>query len=325
MRRFASIALLVSPLFLGACAVTPDSTTAKPDPFVEFQRKEARLYAIGHKLATSNASECAKTEPSVGVLLHDAQAYKYADRVKQALGLTGDFGVQAVAAGSPAAQAGILRNDTLLEVDGVAVDSLPDRRDWQRLADLRQLMAASLEDGQVDLVWRTASGDVRRASVASTAICESAFELVSGKADARADGRRVLIGENFAGLDYAEDEFAAVLAHEMAHNLLGHLGKRSGWSIRQIRMSEREADRLAPWLLANAGYDPSAVVRMLQRWGPRHGGGILRKPTHDGWDERVEYLELELKKIDAATRASRDGRANWQIAFSREPELIQQR
>ena len=110
---------------------------------------------------------------------------------------------------------------------------------------------------------------------------------------------------------------AAALAHELAHNLLAHRAwlRKEGRTVGNIRQTEREADRLMPWLLANAGYDPAAAARFFRQWGPRHGGWIFRARTHDGWDERAEFVTAELPKI-AAMRAA-GGMADWRTGFAR--------
>jgi len=92
--------------------------------------------------------------------------------------------------------------------------------------------------------------------------------------------------------------------------------EREGRGRRNIRLTEREADRLMPWLLANAGYQPSAASRFMARWGPDHSGGIFRKRSHDGWDERLEFIEAELVQIDKVRHA--DGSADWHSHFRRD-------
>ncbi len=86
-----------------------------------------------------------------------------------------------------------------------------------------------------------------------------------------------------------------------------------------VRLTEREADRLMPWLLTNAGYDPSAARRFMERWGPRHGGGLFRNRTHDGWDERAEFIDAEIVQIEQLR--GEDGSANWREHFRREEGL----
>ena len=63
---------------------------------------------------------------------------------------------------------------------------------------------------------------------------------------------------------------AAVLAHEFAHNVLKHRAwheANGGRKRASVRLTEREADRLSPWLLANAGLDPRGGVEFFKGEG----------------------------------------------------------
>ncbi|MBX7540810.1 PDZ domain-containing protein [Qipengyuania sphaerica] len=316
--------LVGASLFFGltACATNaaadPAVTAASPSPIEQFQAKEARLFEIGYRLGTANASYCDNGQPSLGLLLHDVRAYGQAEAIRSLLGLRGDIGVQAVAQGSPAQLAGIRQNDTLLAIDGQEIEDRPDtRKDWQRAAKLRDTIDASAGDGSVMLAWIDASGTRTEATLLPVSSCASTFELLSGDDGAAADGTRVLVGESFPGFAYTDEEFAAVLAHEMAHNLLGHIPylAENGKGDMRARNSERDADRLMPWLLANAGYDPAAATRMMQRFGPRHGGGLLRRRTHDGWDERVEFIATEVSKIEKFRQEITGLSVDWRTNF----------
>ena len=83
-----------------------------------------------------------------------------------------------------------------------------------------------------------------------------------------------------------------------------------------VRLTEREADRLMPWLLVNAGFEPSAASAFMETWGPRHGGWIFRKRTHDGWDERRDFIEAEFPLIESLVAET--GKADWAEHFRRE-------
>lgn len=306
---------------LGACAPALSAEPAfapspAQSPLEVFQSKEDVLFRTGYRLAVANAAYCDAVKPSVGLLVHDARAYSRPDAVRTTFGLAGDIGIQSVADGSPASLAGVGQNDTLLAIDGIDIAQIEagERKDWVRASAIADQIEKSARDGTVILEWRKPDGRVINLPLASQTVCASRFELLSGKDGASADGERVLIGENFPGFTYSEPEFAALLAHEMAHNLLGHIpylterGNGGG----RVRMTERDADRLMPWLLVNAGYDPAAAVDFMRRWGPRHGGWIFRNRSHDGWDERVELIEAELPAIAAVTR---DGRVDWRNHF----------
>ncbi len=293
--------------------------TRDPYPLEIFQSREDRLFQIGYRLATANAPFCERTVPTLGLLIHDARSYGNASIVRQLFGLAGDIGVQSAALGSPAYAAGLRQNATLVRVDGEDIETrwLPGKEGFERPTAIRNWMDDALTRGPVTLGWTDRDGTVSSATVAGVPACQSRFELIDSSIGASADGSRVSVGENFPAFAYTDDEFAAAIAHEMAHNLLGHLDlfEETGRKRQLVRLSERDADRLMPWLLHNAGYDPEAAVRFMRQWGPRYGGWIFRKRTHDGWDERVELIEAELPRVAAAATAN--GKADWKTGFVR--------
>ncbi len=82
--------------------------------------------------------------------------------------------------------------------------------------------------------------------------------VVTDEADPNAfalPGQRVLVTRGMLALAGDEAEVAAVLAHEIAHVVVGHA---SGRPPANRVASEAEADRLALRFLAAAGYDPRA-------------------------------------------------------------------
>jgi hypothetical protein len=285
------------------------------------QLDDARLQSIGWRLATGNARYCADAAPAVGLLLQDAANYDAPARMRAAAGIEGDVAVQAVAEGSPSAAGGLQANDEILAIDGESMAALPAAKpgSWQRLTGLHDRIDASLaQDGAVTLEWRRGAEAPRTTMLAGMPACPGRFELLDSGGKASADGARVLIGREFVGTDYVEDEFAAALAHEYAHNLLRHRAwlDAHGRKQRNVRRTEREADRLMPWLLANAGYDPAAAVRFFERWGPRHDGWIFRARDHDGWDERRDFVAAEIARIEQLQASGQA--ADWQRHFRRE-------
>lgn len=300
------------------------SDEASPLPLEIFQQSEDRLFRIGYRLATANAPFCDQAISVSGLLIHDADSYGDPDAVRRTFRLSADVAAQAVAPDSPAAKAGIQQNDTILAIAGQAIAHDWPRTEprWERLFALRDTIDAALSRGAVEVSWQRDEAPAETAQIVGVPACPTRFELVVSDKGAAADGNRVLVGENFPGLAYDEAALAAAIAHEMAHNILRHpqTFRETGWKRKLVRLSERDADRLMPWLLYNAGYDPRAAVRFMQTWGPRHGGWIFRKRTHDGWDERVEFIEAELAKVAEAALSREDGLADWSVHFSGELE-----
>ena len=287
----------------------------------EWQAKEARLFAVGWRLTAGNAAYCDEARPALGLLLHDALSYDDPAAVREAFGLRGDIAVQAVAPGSPADSAGMRANAALASVNDqdLATRYPPTSPAWQRVAAIHDAIdrQAALA-APVSIGWVDPTGATNIARINPIPTCPSRFELTGSGERAIAEGQRVLIGAEFPGFAYPEAEFAAAIAHELAHNLLRHRDWLDVKGRRQshIRLTEREADRLMPWLLANAGYPPEAAARFMRRWGPGNDGGLFRKRTHDGWDERLHFIEAELPLI--ASSIAETGGADWRTRFRRQ-------
>jgi len=317
--RFPGVFLLAA-----AAAVSPQSARADVSAdragLLSLQAEDLRLQSIGWRLATANAPFCAAPRPAIGLLLQDMANYAKPERMRAAAGISGHVAVEAAVPKAPAALAGLAANDEILSIDGRSMADLPPAKanDWRRLTSLHDMIDAALaRDGTVAIAWRGGDGIRREATIAGVPACATRFELLDGGGRAVADGKRVVFGREFAGFGLGEDEIAAAVAHEFAHNLLAHRKWLSGAgrTMKNIRRTEREADRLMPWLLANAGYDPAAAVRFFRKWGPGNDGWIFRAPTHDGWDERAEFVGGELPMI-AALKASGQP-ADWRAHFER--------
>ncbi len=289
--------------------------------FLERISLDQRLQDIGWKLVTGNARFCEHTIPSVGLQLHDMASYGRPEAVRKLLGLSSDIAVLTAASGSPAAEAGLTFNQEVAAIGGVDPAGWMTKAssDWQRAKRMHDWIDERLaEHGSVTITIDVDS----EVSIEPVPACATRFELGGNNKRALAEGRRVIFGYDFPGFAYPESEFAAAIAHELAHNVLQHRAwlDANGRKRSNIRLTEREADRLIPWLLVNAGYDPAAATRFMERWGPSHDGGIFRKRTHDGWDERAEFIAIEVAKIEELVRAGEI--ADWQAHFEREVEPL---
>lgn len=308
----AAAALLVAAPALAA--------TAKPGlsgQLAAFQALDGRVQSAAWRLVRGNAPYCRDVAPGIGLVLFDAAGYSDPKAVRDALGLSRDVAVGAVAVDSPAARAGLRAAQPLSAVAGQAVAALPPAgpSDYARLVGLHDRVDAALRaSGRVEL----ADGEGNAVTVVGEPACASRFELLSSGSKAAADGKRVVIGRKLVEALPEDDLLAAALAHELAHNLLGHRARLdvSGRSWGKVRVTEREADRLAPWLLANAGYDPQAAVRFFERWGPTFDPGLFATPDHDGWKARVRTVAAEIAAMNRAMVSNADGQANWARDFS---------
>lgn len=321
--RASGVAVLLGGALLVAAPIAAQAPTidyaAERAAIGRFQDADQRLQDVGWQLARGNVDFCPKLVPSIGLQLQDMASYGVPAIARAALGLKGDFAVQTAARGSPAAAAGAFtRNREVVRLEGLDPNTWPasSAMDWQRLVTAHNHIEAMLTERSGIAIGFADGGEAR---VEPVEICATRFELLGAGKTAVADGARVVIGIDFPAFAYAEPEFAGVVAHELAHNVLGHDEwlDRNGRSNRHVRRTEREADRLMPWLLANAGYDPAAAVAFWEQWGRKHDSALLSLRTkHDGWDERAEFVAAELPLI--RTLMAGEGKADWRVHFRRE-------
>lgn len=300
----ARLAFVATALALGALA--------SAQPVDDLQQDDAQVQTIGWRLSHANARFCARGAPGIGLLLGDAQTFADPEVARAAYGLSGDIAVAAVAAGSPAEAAGLTVNAVVTAVDGVPVGPAPRKGSWDRVWALQtRLEQAAARAGKVSLML----GGGRVVTVMAAPSCAVRFILDDGKNNAGATRSQVRIGrEALDQLGGDEAMIAAVLAHELAHAALDHEtllgpGKRS---TNAVRRTEREADRLSVWIMANAGYPPEAALRMIRLIQPR---GLLVIPgaTHGKASTRAKEMAAEITVL----RAQPD--MNWALRFRREP------
>lgn len=284
----------------------------------QFQAQDQRLQDVAWRLVRGNAEFCEGAIPSIGLQLQDMASYGSPAVARAALELTGDFAVQTSAKGSPSDNAGALptnREITLIDQTAPSTLKAGKRFYWERLAKVHDLIDASLgASGSVSFTFADGSS----ARVEPVDVCPSRFELMGEGKKAVADGNRVVIGVEFPAFRYDEPEFAALVSHELAHNLLGHTAwlDRNGRRRSHTRLTEREADRLIPWLLANAGYDPESAVRFFRNLRPASGSLLFFRGTHPKWRERAASVEGEIALIEELM--AREGKADWRTHFRRE-------
>jgi hypothetical protein len=272
---------------------------------------DRQLATIAHRLVTANAPICAERAPAPGFVLHarDQYAPEERARVTAALGFPAPVAVEAVVAGSAAARAGMGEGDGLVAVNG---RPLPANEGATASSVHRDAARASIESAPADAPLRLTlrrDGQDREVAVPASPGCRSSFELVLGPdLIAHADGATVQIGSAwFARV--SDDEVAVLVAHELAHNILGHRARLDAAGVsrgmlaevgrngRLIRRTEEEADRLSVHLLRNAGYDPRIAIRFWQGPGDKADGGLFRSRTHAGAKSRAKLIEAEIATI----------------------------
>lgn len=304
----------------------PALTAASDQP----GQSDQRVQDVGFRLVSANAPFCSETISRGGLTIaeHGLGWIVSPDlgRDRPIVPMTEQEArthlplVGTVAANGPADEAGLLAGDRISAINGQLtpalsyIEILPNGR--HRLKNPTNIVNGYLDQqfGAGDtrlLIFR--NGRDMELSISPIQTCRSWFQTVHGKKrSASADGNWVTIGSPLIEFMQSDDELAAVIAHELAHNLLKHKDRLNaqkvnrgffgqfGKSAGRIKQAEIEADRLSVWLMKNAGYDPQAAIRFWTRYGKQHGKGIFSASTHYRWKKRVKLFEEEIAKMQTA-------------------------
>jgi hypothetical protein len=296
-----------------ALATTQSAFAAIPDVFAykALAREDLRLSTIGYRLAAANMPFCSRKSRNPGWVLHDKAQYPDADMAQAAFGFRAAVAVSAVVPGGTAEALGIKAGDGLSAINGIELSKLqfaPKDLASARLEKIHTILDDALgSSGTAEIALVTSEGQ-KRITLAPPAMCASRFWLdTKSGLDAGADGISVRVTEDLLAFTAHDDgQLAAIVAHEMAHNLLGHRQRVSGGGKGrgQILATEIEADRLSVWLMANAGYDTAAALRFAERYGRKTDLGIFSDGTHLRWKNRQRVMRQEIALIAQAETSS---------------------
>jgi len=288
------------------------------------RRLDERVLTVGHRLAVGSRDLCVSNQYQAGFIVHDLSQYSGEHRrALAATGLSNGPGVLAVVAGGPAAAAGLQRDDVLLAADGQALPQAPANAEnsYEPTERIIEALERAFADGTARLsVRRGGIGQV--IDVAAAAGCASRFQVVpSNRLNGFADGLYVQMTSALADFAADDDELAGLVAHELAHNVLRHRARLNqagidrgflqnfGRNGRLSRAAELEADRFSVYLMARAGYDPRALLRVRPRLARR--AGSLFAGTHPHLRDRVAAIESEIAAVDRLRAAGQDIRPAW--------------
>lgn len=300
-----NLAAIISAVMAAALSAPVAASDGRPAYYSGLAQQEARLAAIAYRLTTANASWCPGTAPQPGWILGDLRRFKERDRAAaaKAYGTRDGPFVAAVAPGSPAARAGLTRGTRIAAINGKAVPTLGDQPTIRVDAIIMTLNAI---DPAAAWTATDAEGRIHRLDPAPG--CASAFRIELKGAQAAANGILVRLTLKLAQSVADDEELAAVVAHELAHNILRHRDRlASDRSAARVRQTEFEADRLSVWLMGGAGYDPAAAIRF---WN-RHKRPLIRDASHPPRSERIAAIEAEIAAMRAARAADPAARPAW--------------
>ena len=294
--------------FAASLLIAVPAVAAPVDDLRLLRSYDMRLAAIAWRLTTANAALCTDIAPGTGIVLHGIDQYgpRMRPAARALFGFEAPVAVEGVVADTPGARSGVAPGDSLVAVAGTPIigsGTATAARDAAHAAIDSQPASGPLR------LTLLRDGERREVKVAAVPACRSAFEVLVGTGEqAQADGEIVQVGVAF--LENLDDpQLAAIVAHELSHNILRHrvrvaeaggktgLASEFGRSARLSRIVEDEADRLSVHLLHNAGYDPAAAAAFWRSQGADLLGGLLRGGSHASAKDRAKLIEIEITTL----------------------------
>lgn len=283
-----------------------------PAVFELVRQADLRVATIGWRLASANVALCDRLEPGTGIQLHTLDQFDSASReaARTHFGFATPIAIEGIVADTPAARAGLRPDDSLVRIGAVEIAAIQGKPGTTDRLVAAQLAVAALPPSAPIAVEAVRGGVPIHVTIQPVPLCRSRFELrIASDWSASADGTMVQIGSRFVE-EYPEDQVAAVMAHEFAHNVLRHREKLEargvdygllagfGGNVKYFRQTELQADLLSVYLLNNAGYPMRGAIGFWKKFGPSKAGGFLRSRSHPAWRDRVVTLEAEIAKVE---------------------------
>ncbi|GGD50664.1 peptidase M48 family protein [Erythrobacter arachoides] len=293
-------------LVLAVSAANAQSTEERnsAQEWARLEAQDLRLAEIAERLALANAPLCTTLMPLTGMILHSADQYGSTSARERFV--NGPLAIASLLPDSPAANAGLRRDDAFVAIDGQRVEDIVPAAN-ARLREAAFYRMADRPTGTPLALTVMRDGTERVVELDAPQGCRSLVEVLLGEGPmARSDGRVIQVQfDSVAAL--TDSHLAIVVAHELAHTILEHRRRKEeagidnglfaelGRNQRANREAEIEADRLSVHLLANAGYDP-AIVPDFWRNAAAYGmpGATLPSFIYPSNEGRAALVEREI-------------------------------
>lgn len=339
MKKTASLSALVLTLSLAACAapgtIGPQASQTAIAREAALQNElvimrdiqdQSRLYNISSRILMANADFCGNNvKPYFGIVMWNLGALPPAVRpaAQNAYALTDALAVQMTADNSPAASAGLKGGDIILAINGQTIQ--PGKAGLQQAH--QSLQAAGYNSSDIVLSRAGKEGRVKITPVRACAY-PAVLDSKSTELNAYADGEKIVVTRGMMRFADNDSELALVVAHELAHNALSHIGKKQqnvalgtigglaidallgtgGTQFSQMGSQmgagahsvgfEQEADYVGMYFMQRAGYDTSGVANFWRRMAIEGNSSINMRTTHPSSPERFLAIEATHAEIN---------------------------
>lgn len=298
---------------------------------------QERIYSIGWPILHSSVPFCGEewTIASTGMFLHSLDDYASDDHdvMSEGFGLTHRPSIRFTVRNGPAARAGLLPGDGIVEYDGFSVDEdtgAIDRFHAHISERYYDSVSAAPDVRQITIIR---DGERMTFEVEAQPVCDYSVRAVTdGEINAFATGVDITFYTGIMNV-LDDEQLAVIFAHELAHNVMAHIEKdalnrapamAAGFALDLLvalagvntqgaftRMAgnaatlafsqdfESEADVVGMYMLARAGLDYRNAHELWQEMSAETGGSVYAGRSHPPTSERYLTLQAVADDIDA--------------------------
>ncbi len=279
---------------IDAAAISAEQSTQEKRGFEDMQTLRAHLEEVAAPILKANVDLCSRTGPYIGAVTHTLKSYPKKLRLGAAreLGAQDEPSILIVPFGSPADKAGLKAGDILKQ------------KTAKPFAIPSKALTEALEEGA--RFQRIRAGEIETIDLKPVSQCDYAVELkMTPTINAYATGKTIIVTSGMMKFVKNDEELAAIVGHELAHNELKHIRKTltnlvlSGFATRYTRAFESEADYVGLYYTARAGYDIDGVEDIWRRLSRLSLRPIARAKTHPTFPDRYVRLAAARSEINA--------------------------
>lgn len=289
----AACAPTVNPVVVTQAEVEAETRSLRQLYLEELVSEKQRLETVSFRIMHGAANSCAeRTRAFHGLIVATEHSFgsEMRDAARSALGLDERLRVLYVIPGSPADLTGLKSGDVIAEINGKDIRSgMQAERLFATIRDGTQAkpMIVTLQDQPV-----------RTVIVTPVDVCDYPVKISpKDTVNALAYGHSIVVTRGM--MRFSDDtELAFVLSHELAHNLLNHVGSLLAATARDADL-EAQADYVGLYTMARAGYRIDGALNFWRRMAVTFPNMISNANNHPGMAYRLAALKKTRAEINA--------------------------
>lgn len=288
---------------------------------IYLNQQNKRLAEVSRPLLKNSVPDCGKrTQYSAGIFLHRSSEYSKEQKAAaiELYGESEQVQILSVLDSGPA-KGKFYQGDQLLQINA---QSIPE----DSTANAIKLLHTAMSEGNTVELQLIRSKEQLTVTLKPEKICDYAVILSPSDAvNGYADGARIIITSGLMRFLPKDEELAFIIAHELAHNTLGHIPKKlkngalgaaldiiltssgfpspllaTGIGINLYSQSfETEADLEAIRLMKNAGYKIQGLDKLWHKMASLHPSTIThgQSISHPTTVERSLRLRNKIQQL----------------------------